>query len=417
MKKLPKIKGTGKKTLPTGQYAWVIGNGITRKDKDIKTLKEYGILYACNWFYREEFAPHVLVASDEPMTRTILKTTPNWPRSNWFYTWFPKPGSGAKKIPTPEKFAAGPSATYVACKVHEHKKIFLIGNDFFGIKSDADINNPDSNGLMNNLYEGMKHYAKKKEGVINGAPTFRNWQRRYQWIIKQFPDTEFYHVNPLDGRSPPRLIGFDNFHQITWENLMAHIENDEELVDIKKITPEVRGIAYEDNPDDIRASIERQLAGQENIIYPDLMHPKDVLQLRIQAKHEQIKAGPKGKDTVLECDIDTPIGPVRIHIPWMGLFDQGGNTVYPTDEQQRQQFEKEMNERNAMRHAITGSNDTLQQIPNNFQSMGIEPPKKIILNPPPPPYIEGAKPILAEHPQRASDNESSQGLPLPPIMS
>jgi hypothetical protein len=98
----------------------------------------------------------------------------------------------------------------------------------------------------------------------------------------------------------------------------------------------------------------------------------------------------------------------------MGLFDQGGNTVYPTDEQQRQQFEKEMNERNAMRHAITGSNDTLQQIPNNFQSMGIEPPKKIILNPPPPPYIEGAKPILAEHPQRASDNESS--LPLPPIL-
>ena len=61
-------------------------------------------------------------------------------------------------------------------------------------------------------YEGEKHYAKVKDGMLNGAPTFRNWQRRYQWIIKQFPDTEFYHVEPFEGKSPPRMIGFDNLH-------------------------------------------------------------------------------------------------------------------------------------------------------------------------------------------------------------
>ena len=411
MQKLPKMKGTGKKKLPTGRYAWIIGNGITRKDKNINQLKQYGILYACNWFYREEFAPHVLVASDEPMTRTILKTTPNWPRNNWFYTWYPKPGSGAKKIPTPEKFAAGPSACYIAAKVHEHKKIFLIGNDFFGIGSEADINNPDNNGLMNNMYEGMKHYAKKKDGVLNGAPTFRNWQRRYQWIIKQFPDTEFYHVDPLEGKSPPRLIGFDNFHQITWDNLMAHIENDEELVDIKQITPEVRGIAYQDNPDDVRAAIERQLAGQENIIYPDLMHPKDVLSLRVQAKREQQKHGVKGKDMVLECDIETPAGPVRIHVPWMGFKDQGGNILYPSDEQQQQQFNIEMNERIALRNQITHGAPSLSPIPTNF---GNSNQKQVVLNAPPPPNIEGAKPVLSDKPPMV-DGESS--LPLPPIMS
>ena len=415
MQKLPKMKGTGKKTLPKGKYAWIIGNGITRKDKDIMQLKQYGILYACNWFYREEFAPHVLVASDEPMTRTILKTSPNWPMSNWFYTWFPKPGSGAKKIPTPEKFAAGPSATYVASKVHEHKHVFLIGNDFFGIGSEADINNPDNNGLMNNLYEGKKHYAKKKDGVLNGAPTFRNWQRRYQWIIKQFPDTQFYHVDPLDGKSPPRLIGFDNFHQITWDNLMEHIYEDKELVDIKKITPEVRGTAYQDNPDDVRAAIERQLAGQENIIYPDLMHPRDVLQLRIQAKREQIKAGPKGKDTILECDIETPAGPVRIHVPWMGFIDQGGNIQYPTDMQQQAQFEREMNERVALRNAVTQAAPSLSPIPSDFGPNGPQKPKQIVLNAPPPPNIEGAKPILSDKPPMV-DGESSS-LPLPPIMS
>ena len=411
MQKLPKMKGTGKKKLPTGRYAWIIGNGITRKDKNIQHLKQYGILYACNWFYREEFAPHVLVASDEPMTRTILKTTPNWPRNNWFYTWYPKPGSGAKKIPTPEKFAAGPSACYIAAKVHEHKKIFLIGNDFFGIGSEADINNPDNNGLMNNMYEGMKHYAKKKDGVLNGAPTFRNWQRRYQWIIKQFPDTEFYHVDPLEGKSPPRLIGFDNFHQITWDNLMAHIENDEPLKDIKQITPEVRGIAYQDNPDDVRAAIERQLAGQENIIYPDLMHPKDVLSLRVQAKREQQKHGVKGKDMVLECDIETPAGPVRIHVPWMGFKDQGGNILYPSDEQQQQQFNIEMNDRIALRNQVTNGAPSLSPIPTNF---GNNNQKQVVLNAPPPPNIEGAKPVLSDKPPMV-DGENS--LPLPPIMS
>ena len=148
-----------------------------------------------------------------------------------------------------------------------------------------------------------------------------------------------------------------------------------------------------------------------NIIYPDLMHPKDVLQLRIQAKHEQIKAGPKGKDTILECDIETPAGPVRIHIPWMGIIDQGGNTIYPTDEQQRQQFEREMNERVAIRNSITNGAASLSPIPNDFGTTQTNKP--ITLKAPPPPNIDGAKPILSKEPPKL-DGESS--LPLPPLM-
>tara|TARA_A100001035_G_scaffold124155_2_gene97645 strand:+ start:1874 stop:3112 length:1239 start_codon:yes stop_codon:yes gene_type:complete len=412
MQKLKKLKGTGKKTLPTGGYAWIIGNGVTRKDKDVRLLKDYGILYACNWFYREEFAPHVLVASDEPMTRTILKTTPNWPRGNWFYTWFPKPGSGAKKIPTPEKFAAGPSACYIAAKVHEHKKIFLIGNDFFGKGSTFDVNNPDNNGIMNNLYEGKKHYAKVKEGQLNGAPTFRNWQRRYQWIIKQFPDTEFYHVEPFEGKSPPRLIGFDNFHQITWDNLMDHIQNDAELIDIKVITEEDKALAYGDNPDDIKAAIERQMAGQENVIYPDLMSPQDVLNLRVQAAKEQAKHGDKGKDVVLECEVQTPVGAFKIHVPWMGIKTPGGHYVYPTPEQQAAQFNKEMEDRMRLRMAFTGSENALNGMPRAMFTEEASKPRDVFLTAPPPPNLPGAQPII---PFEDNDTQKSV-LPPPPII-
>ena len=96
------------------------------------------------------------------------------------------------------------------------------------------------------------------------------------------------------------------------------------------------------------------------------------------------------------------------------MIDQGGNTIYPTDEQQRAQFEREMNERIAMRNAITQGAPSLSPIPNDFGPNGPQKPKQVVLNAPPPPNIEGAKPIMSTEPPK-QDGESS--LPLPPIMS
>ena len=74
MRKLKIKKSPGSKpNLPKGEYGFVIGNGTSRKDLNIKQLMDYGLFFACNWFFREEFRPHVLVASDEPMSRSILK--------------------------------------------------------------------------------------------------------------------------------------------------------------------------------------------------------------------------------------------------------------------------------------------------------------------------------------------------------
>jgi len=342
MRKIKIKKPPGQKPqLPLGGYGFVIGNGTSRKGLNIKQLADWGKIYACNWFFKKEFRPHVLVASDEPMTKTILKVHERYSRINWFYTWFPKPGSGAKKIPTPEKFAAGPSATYIAAHTHKCEKIFLIGNDFFGMDSQVDINNPDNNGIMNNLYEGEKHYAKKPEDdTVNGAPTFRNWQRRFAWIIKQFPDTEFYHVNPFLGKSPPRLIGFDNWHQITFDNLMDHLENDAELVDIKEITAEDKEIAYGENPDDIRACLERQLAGQENMIFPDQLTEQQVIDIRIGALREQKKHGDAGKDVALNLDIGGHI----ITVPGMHYIENG-HVKWPTEDMLKFAYAEELKTR------------------------------------------------------------------------
>ena len=277
MKKIKIKKPPGSKPqLPLGGYGYVVGNGTSRKDLNIKQLTDYGVVYACNWFFQEEFPPHVLVCSDEPITKTILKTKPNYPKRNWMYSWYPKPGSGAKKATCPEKFAAGPMATELAANKHQKEKIFLIGIDFFGFGS----SNKMKNGKLNNLYAGKKHYIKDDS---NPAPTYRNWQRRFEWIMRNFPDTEFYHVNPFEGKSPERLRGFPNFHQITFENLEDHLHNDAELVDILEKTEEDVAMLSAINEDDVRAILERQFSGQENVIFKDIIPADQVLSMRMRA--------------------------------------------------------------------------------------------------------------------------------------
>lgn len=390
MRKLKIKKSPGQKpTLPKGEYAFIIGNGTSRKDLDIKQLMDYGLLYACNWFFKEEFRPHLLIASDEPMTKTIIKQYSQYPKSNWFYTWYPKPGSGAKKATTPEKFAAGPMAAHLAASHFESPKVFLIGMDFFGFGSE----DKNQNGVMNNLYEGMKHYAKlpQEDKVKNGAPTYRNWQRRYQWILKNCPDTEFYHVNPFEGKSPERLRGFENFHQITFENLIDHLINDVELVDILDKTKEDRELAHEVNGDNIRACLERQVAGQENAIYPDLIPTQEVLNLRVQVNKEYEKIlGKKGNLEGVELGLD--IGGYQVMVPPQIIKEGNIARIASVKE-----IERMFNEEHRIRTMLAQQSEVMQPKFEVDLTPKKAPKKKKDLElpaPPPPPGMAAAKPKL-----------------------
>lgn len=391
MRKLKIKKSPGQKpSLPKGEYAFIIGNGTSRKDLNIKQLMDYGLFFACNWFFKEEFRPHVLVASDEPMSKSILKNYAAYPRSNWFYTWYPKPGSGAKKATTPEKFAAGPMATHIAAYQYECPKVFLIGMDFFGFGSE----DKNKNGLMNNLYEGMKHYAKVPDDpkTKNGAPTYRNWQRRFQWIIKRFPNTEFYHVNPFEGKSPERLRGFDNFHQITFDNLIDHIKNDAPLVDIMDKTDEDKELASEVNPDNILACLERQLAGQENCIHPDLLNPQDVLNIKVNVNKEYDKLIKK-LGNVEGHELGINIGDYEVKVPPM-LIKEGNIVRIASISEVENNFNKEHQFRTelAMQSEVMEPKFNIDVTPKQADKPAGDglpppppPPSAMDLPPPPPP--------------------------------
>jgi len=385
--KIKKSPGT-KPQLPKGEYAWIIGNGTSRKDKDIKQLMDYGLLYGCNWFFKKEFRPHVNISSDEPLTRSIYKLFPNFSMRNWLYTWFPKPGSGAKKCTTPEKMAAGVMASHIAIDMYESKKLFLIGMDFFGFGSTSS----DKNGEINNLYVNEKHYQKVPEGEKGVAPTYRNWQRRFQWMLKTYPNVDFYHVDPFEGKSPERLIGAPNWHQITWDNLIDHVKNDAPLVDIKNTGEEEGKLYLATNPDDERACYERQIAGQENTMMPDKIHPQDIIKIRLDAA-KLFRQNPNQEIQVTVNNIGCNIAP-------MIITDRNGNHMVPSDKMIVDNWLLECKTRFPKFQPI---------VPNVDDNLTPPPPPAGLTPPPPPSGLAPPPPPPSEPPKKMFE-----GLAPPP---
>ena len=51
-------------------FGFVLGNGVSRLELNLQTLKELGPTYGCNALHRE-FAPTVLVSTDKPISESI----------------------------------------------------------------------------------------------------------------------------------------------------------------------------------------------------------------------------------------------------------------------------------------------------------------------------------------------------------
>tara|TARA_R110000796_G_scaffold35148_1_gene90589 strand:+ start:1046 stop:1579 length:534 start_codon:yes stop_codon:yes gene_type:complete len=170
----------------------VVGNGKTRKGKDLQSIQRANII-ACNWFFRDEFEPDILVTSDDDITKHILKKYPNL-RCHY---------------KSKNKYSSGATGTYIAASKLKSNSIFLVGMDFFGI-----------DGKVNNLYSGKLYYTG--ESMI--APDSTDWQIQFEWIIKEYPNINFYHVDPLNGESPQLIISLPNFHQVTYEGMMRMLK-------------------------------------------------------------------------------------------------------------------------------------------------------------------------------------------------
>jgi hypothetical protein len=158
--------------------AFVLGNGISRKNINLDQLHLHGSVYGCNALYRE-FVPDVLVATDLPIATQIQQS--GYSTRHRFYTRRPLPHLGARTVP---KEYYGNSSGPIACALaalDQHSQIYMLGFDLGG----------DQNQLFNNIYADTEFY--KKTGTRSTYAG--NWINQLIKIVKNFSNVEFCRVH------------------------------------------------------------------------------------------------------------------------------------------------------------------------------------------------------------------------------
>lgn len=163
------------------KVAFVVGNGTSRKNIDIKILLDQGTVYGCNAIYRD-LTPHFLIAVDTKMIREIVATGYHLKNSVWT-----NPNSYSKSI---EKlcifspslgWSSGPSALNLATQ-HGFKTIYILGFDYEGLGTDKEY--------VNNIYAGTENYKK----IDERATYFGNWLRQTTTITQKNPEVKYVRI-------------------------------------------------------------------------------------------------------------------------------------------------------------------------------------------------------------------------------
>jgi hypothetical protein len=156
--------------------AFVLGNGVSRRNIDLARLKQLGPVYGCNALYRD-FAPDCLVATDRPIAQQIQES--GYSKRHRFYTRKPIPDSGAFVIPQQYYTnSSGPIACAIAAS-DGHNRLYMLGYDM----------GPD-NQRFNNVYAGTDFYKS-----LGSVPTFTgNWVKQIAQVCRDFSNTQFIRV-------------------------------------------------------------------------------------------------------------------------------------------------------------------------------------------------------------------------------
>lgn len=189
--------------------AFVLGNGVSRKNINLLVLKEVGKIYGCNALYRE-FTPDVLVATDRPIATAIQES--GYSAKNIFYTRRPIDGLGARNVPKAYfGYSSGPIATGIAAQ-DGHSDIYMLGFDM----------GPDQDQLLNNIYAGTEFYKPK-----NTQPTFvGNWVKQLIHVTKDYPQTNFIRVCGVTTAYIPQFDSVANLKSMDLSEFVSQLPLD-----------------------------------------------------------------------------------------------------------------------------------------------------------------------------------------------
>jgi hypothetical protein len=192
--------------------AFVLGNGVSRREVALEQLELQGKIYGCNALYRD-FTPDVLVATDRAISEHIQRT--GYAQQHRFYTRKPITELGAQQVPTEYYgFSSGPIAVSLAAK-DGHKKIYLVGFDM----------GPTSDNGFNNLYADTEFYKTSRS-----LPTFTgNWIKQIVKITKAYPYTRFIRVC---GSTTAKIQDLEKIPNLQHANMTEFLEQINTLKDL-----------------------------------------------------------------------------------------------------------------------------------------------------------------------------------------
>lgn len=194
--------------------AIIIGNGKSRLQFDLESLKNYGVTFGCNGIYRD-FSPDYLVAMDRNMVDEIIQAKAYM--NSVFYTQYDN--AIEKQIirdrlpinftqPISETNDSGTSCVKLATGFG-FTRIFMLGFDYIS----------DNPYKLNNVYAGTKNYGPPENHVHEKC--YDRWRAHLKRVILANPQTEYYRVN-LNNYEPN--IRCSNYHNITKEEYEQYIQ-------------------------------------------------------------------------------------------------------------------------------------------------------------------------------------------------
>lgn len=192
--------------------AFVLGNGISRRDVEITKLSSAGKIYGCNALYRD-FTPDVLVATDRPIATQIQET--GYAKKNKFYTRKPIEGLGALRLPQQYYgYSSGPNAVALAA-LDGASIIYMVGFDL----------GPTADEKFNNMYAGSEFYKQ-----IDARPTYTgNWVKQICKITSDFAQTKFVRITGSTTAPISELLTISNLSHETMSTFLDRINNQKDF--------------------------------------------------------------------------------------------------------------------------------------------------------------------------------------------
>ena len=185
------------------KIAFIIGNGPSRKNFDLKKLKGKGTVFGCNALYRDfpkHDLPDYLVAIDDPIIEEIKKSS--YPQDRFIVP----PEDEQYEDPQYNPYAryrsnAGVNAMFEAMK-KGHNVLYCLGFDFM-------LRNPKRS--LGNMYDGTNAY-----GIETRSRYTDNLNRvKYmQFLAHKYNRVKFKFVVPRYGNK-------DEYHNLNAKNVFG----------------------------------------------------------------------------------------------------------------------------------------------------------------------------------------------------